>query len=128
MSSQRRLLIIGGILGLIGVAIGAFGSHGLSSILEANGRADTFDTGVQYHLIHAVALVLVAVLQGKSLSHPAFTRAGYFFLAGVIFFSGSLYILSIFDIRIMGAIAPIGGTAFIIGWGSIAWGAYKAEG
>ncbi len=126
MTSQQRLLIIGGIIGLLGVAIGAFGSHGLSTLLEENGRTGTFDTAVQYHLIHAVALVLVAVLQGKSLSHPAFNRAGYFFLAGVIFFSGSLYILAVFNLGFMGAIAPIGGTAFILGWGSIAWGAYKA--
>jgi uncharacterized membrane protein YgdD (TMEM256/DUF423 family) len=127
MASQKRLLIIGGIIGLLGVAIGAFGSHALSSLLEANGRSATFDTGVQYHLIHALALVLVGILQGQSLAHPAFNRAGYFFIAGIIFFSGSLYILSIFNIGIMGAVAPIGGTSFILGWGSIAWGAYKAE-
>lgn len=126
METQKRFLIIGGIMGLLGVAIGAFGSHGLSSLLETNGRTATFDTAVQYHLIHAVMLVLVAVLHGKIPSHPAMTRAGYFFLAGILLFSGSLYILAILNIGIMGAIAPLGGTSLILGWGSIAWGAYKS--
>jgi len=126
-NTQKRLLIIGGMIGLLGVALGAFGSHGLSSLLEANGRTGTFDTAVQYHLIHAVMLVLVALLHGKSLSHPAITRAGLFFIAGIVLFSGSLYILAIFNLRFMGAIAPIGGTSLILGWGSIAWGAYRSE-
>ena len=126
MEAQKRFLIIGGMMGLLGVAIGAFGSHGLSALLEANGRTSTFDTAVQYHLIHAVMLVLVAVLQGKTLSHPAMIRAGYFFLAGILLFSGSLYILAILNIGFMGAIAPLGGTSLILGWGSIAWGAYKS--
>jgi len=125
VETQKRFLIIGGIMGLLGVAIGAFGSHGLSSLLETNGRTATFDTAVQYHLIHAVMLVLVAVLHGKIPSHPAMTRAGYFFLAGILLFSGSLYILAILNIGIMGAIAPLGGTSLILGWGSIAWGVYK---
>jgi uncharacterized membrane protein YgdD (TMEM256/DUF423 family) len=127
VEAQKRFLITGGVMGLLGVAIGAFGSHGLSALLEANGRTGTFDTAVQYHLIHAVMLVLVAVLQGKSSSHPAMTWAGYFFLAGILLFSGSLYILAILNIGIMGAIAPLGGTSMILGWGSIAWGAYKSQ-
>lgn len=126
MKTQRRLLLIGGIMGLLGVAIGAFGSHGLSNLLEANGRAETFDTAVQYHLIHAVMLVLVAVIPSKPLSHPAIMRAGYFFLAGILLFSGSLYTLAIFDLGFMGAIAPIGGTLLILGWGNVAFGAYKS--
>jgi len=126
VDAQKRFLIIGGIMGLLGVAIGAFGSHGLASLLEANGRSATFETAVQYHLIHAVMLVLVAVLQGKMYSHPAMLRAGYFFLAGILLFSGSLYILAILNIGFMGAIAPIGGTSLILGWGSITWGAYKS--
>ena len=125
MEAQKRFLIIGGIVGLLGVAVGAFGSHGLSTLLEANGRTATFDTAVQYHLIHAVMLVIAAVLNNKA-SHPAMSRAGYFFLAGILLFSGSLYILAIFDLGFMGAIAPIGGTALILGWGSIAWGAVKS--
>lgn len=124
--TQKRLLIIGGIIGLLGVALGAFGSHGLSAILEANGRAATFDTAVQYHLIHAVVLILVALLHTKSIYHLAITRAALFFIAGILIFSGSLYILAIFNIGFMGAIAPIGGTSLILGWGSIAWGAYKS--
>ena len=126
VEAQKRFLIIGGIIGLLGVAIGAVGTHGLSDLLEAHGRAGTFDTAVHYHQIHALMLVLVAILHGKTSSHSAMTRAGYFFLAGIFLFSGSLYILAIFDIGIMGAIAPLGGTSLILGWGSIAWGAYKS--
>lgn len=126
MNPQKRLLIIGALLGLLGVAFGAFGSHGLATILEADGRVDTFDTAVQYHLIHAVMLVLVVTLQSKSLSHPALQRAGYFFVVGILLFSGSLYILAIFNIGFMGAIAPIGGTCLILGWASIIWGAYRS--
>lgn len=127
MAHHRRLIILAGITGLLGVALGAFGSHGLGKLLEANGRTATFDTGVQYHLIHALAILLVAVLQGKALSGRAITWAGYLFLAGILLFSGSLYILAIFNVTIMGAIAPIGGTAFILGWGCIAWAGYKAN-
>lgn len=126
VDAQKKILIVGGIIGLLGVALGAFGSHGLSSLLEANGRAATFDTAVQYHLIHAVVLILVALLHTKSIYHPAITRAALFFVAGILIFSGSLYILAIFNIGLMGAIAPIGGTSLILGWGSIAWGAYKS--
>lgn len=122
---QKRLLVIGGIIGMLGVALGAFGSHGLSSLLEANGRTGTYDTAVQYHLIHAVVLVFVALLHSKSLFHIAFSRAAMFFIVGILVFSGSLYILAIFNVGFMGAIAPIGGTSLILGWGSIAWGAYK---
>jgi len=124
--TQKRLLIFGGIMGLLGVALGAFGSHGLSTLLETNGRTGTYDTAVQYHLIHAVVLVLTALLHGKTAYHPAFTRAGYFFIAGILLFSGSLYILAIFNIGVMGAVAPFGGTSLILGWGNIVWGAHKS--
>lgn len=120
---MQTLLLLAAFFGATGVAIGAFGAHGLSAILEANGREASFRTATLYHLIHALALLGTAILISQ-IDSQLLVYAGYAFVAGILFFSGSLYILSIFDIRIMGAIAPIGGTAFIIGWillGVAAW-------
>lgn len=120
---MQTLLLLAAFFGATGVAIGAFGAHGLSAILEANGRMDSFRTGTIYHLVHALALLGTALLMSQ-IDSQMLVYAGYAFVAGILFFSGSLYILSIFDIRIMGAVAPIGGTAFIIGWillGVAAW-------
>ena len=120
---MQTLLLLAAFFGATGVAIGAFGAHGLSATLEANGRAGTFQTGTIYHLVHAVALLGVAFVASQYDSQLVI-YAGYAMVAGILLFSGSLYILSIFDLRIMGAVAPLGGTAFIIGWillGIIAW-------
>lgn len=112
---MQLLILMAAFFGATGVALGAFGAHGLADILQANGREETFRTGTLYHLVHALALFGLGIL-ATQVNSPMLTYAGYAFVAGIFFFSGSLYILSIFDIRIMGAIAPIGGTAFIVGW------------
>ena len=120
---MQMLLLLAAFFGASGVAIGAFGAHGLSAILDANGREASFRTGTLYHLLHALALLGTGILLSQ-IDSQLLVYAGYAFVAGIIFFSGSLYILSIFDIGIMGAIAPIGGTAFILGWiliGIAAW-------
>lgn len=115
----RQFIMIAGILGLLGVALGAFGSHGLAPVFEANGRASSFETGSRYHLYHTLALFGVGLLAHYAPS--TWTRwAGILFIVGIVIFSGSLYILSIFDIAPMGAIAPIGGTALILGWACLA--------
>lgn len=120
---MKTLLLLAAFFGATGVALGAFGAHGLSDILEANGREATFQTGALYHLVHALAIFGVAILITQ-IDSQMLVYAGYAFVAGILLFSGSLYILSIFDISIMGAVAPLGGTAFIIGWiliGVAAW-------
>lgn len=115
----RQFIMIAGVLGLLGVALGAFGAHGLAPIFEANGRGSSFETGSRYHLYHSLALLAVAWLAQHAPSQ--WTRwAGIFFIAGIVIFSGSLYVLAIFDIAPMGAIAPIGGAALILGWGCLA--------
>ncbi|MBK8137415.1 MAG: DUF423 domain-containing protein [Chloroflexi bacterium] len=119
----RTWVLIGALLGLTGVALGAFGAHGLADRLQANGRADTFETAVRYHLIHAVALLAVGVLAFNAPS-PAVQWAGTLMTAGTLIFSGALYILAIFDLRIMGAVAPIGGALMIAGWAALAWAAW----
>jgi len=120
-------ILVGALLGLTGVAIGAFGAHGLESILTANGRAGTFDTASKYHLIHAVAIVAIAALTGQ-LDPRLLNWAAGLLTAGTLVFSGALYILAVFDIRIMGAIAPLGGLLMIAGWGTLVYAAWAARG
>lgn len=94
----------------LGIALGAFGAHGLADRLEETGRLDNWETATFYHLIHGVAMFLIA-LSGKR------TIGFWWFLAGIILFSGSLYALALTDITKLGAITPLGGTAMLIGWG-----------
>lgn len=123
---HRRWLILAGLLGATGVALGAFGAHGLSAILEQNGREATFQTASDYHMYHALAMLAIAWMSTRYDSRYI-AWAGYLFTAGVLLFSGSLYLLAIFDLGFMGAIAPIGGTALVIAWGLIAWVAWQAK-
>ena len=94
----------------LAVGLGAFGAHGLKSTLEANGTLDAWNKAVLYHLAHAVALVALAL-------HGAANRGAlYLLLAGVVIFSGSLYVLAISNVRALGAVTPIGGLCFLAGW------------
>ena len=111
----KSTLIVGSTLAGLAVAIGAFGAHGLASILSANERVDTFETAVLYHMFHALALILVGIIQ-KEKGHKSIRIVAYLFTAGVAIFSGSLYALSVTNITILGAITPIGGICFITGW------------
>src|SRR6185369_1536196 len=115
MHMGRRLTIIGALFGMIGVLMGAFGAHALEATLKATGHQAVFDTAVQYQFIHALAILFVSSAIRR---WPGFlTRAaGVLFILGTVFFSGSLYILAIFNQPIMGAIAPIGGVALVLGW------------
>ncbi len=115
----------GAVLGLLGVALGAFGAHALRNMLEASGRGATFETAVKYQFYHAFALVLVGLLMHTFGTNPTVVKllnwAGYSFLGGVIVFSGSLYVLCFTGITWLGAITPIGGLAMIIGWALVLW-------
>jgi uncharacterized membrane protein YgdD (TMEM256/DUF423 family) len=101
---------VAGIVGALGVALGAFGAHGLQKVITDAHLLEVWHTGSRYHLIHALALVAVAVHPGK----PA--AAGRLFLAGIVLFSGSLYAMTLTGARWLGAITPLGGLAFIAGW------------
>ena len=123
MHMGRRVVILGAIFGMLGVGMGAFGAHALNGILTANGRRSTYETAVQYQLIHTLALLFVSSAI-RRWPGGITKAAGVFFTFGIVLFSGSLYILAIFDIPIMGAVAPIGGIALILGWlclGLTAW-------
>ncbi len=113
--TAKTILILGGILGVLSVGIGAFGAHGLEATLTANARLETFETAVKYQFYHTLALILLGVLM-LNVQNNYFSYAGIAFLAGIVIFSGSLYTLSLTNITWLGAITPIGGLAFILGW------------
>jgi uncharacterized membrane protein YgdD (TMEM256/DUF423 family) len=105
---------IGAVLGALGVALGAFGAHGLKQLTTEQRLLDVWDTGAKYHLIHALAILLVAL-------HPARPQVpGWLFTAGIVVFSGSLYMLALTGKGWFGAITPIGGVCFIAGWIALA--------
>ncbi len=94
----------------LAVALGAFGAHGLKSVLQANGTVEIWEKAVLYHLAHAIALVALALHAGTK------RGAFYLLLAGIFIFSGSLYLLAFTDVRWLGAITPLGGICFLAGW------------
>jgi uncharacterized membrane protein YgdD (TMEM256/DUF423 family) len=107
-------LAVGAAAGLAGVAAGAFGAHALKTRLAPEMLA-IFETGVRYQMYHALALVALG-LAADRLPAGALRNAGLFFTAGIVIFSGSLYALSLSGVRLLGAITPIGGLAFLAGW------------
>jgi uncharacterized membrane protein YgdD (TMEM256/DUF423 family) len=123
---HRPLFTLAAGLGFLAVALGAFGAHGLSSRLAglADGaqRLDWWRTAAHYHLAHALAVGLAAGVCGE-------TRAGRFaciaFAVGVVLFSGSLYTMTLTGTRWLGAITPIGGLAFLLGWALLGWAALR---
>lgn len=117
---MRTFLTLGGVLGFLAVAIGAFGAHALKTTLKANDTEAMFQTGVQYHSAHALALLVVALLIGQLPDVKLLRTAGWLFVAGVAVFSGSLYALAVTNVRFLGAITPLGGLAFMAGWVCIA--------
>ncbi len=110
-------LSVAAVSGFLSVAIGAFGAHGLKGILDAYGR-DIFETAVQYQMFHTAALLAVGVLQAVY-PKTSFKVTGWSFLIGMALFSGSLYILAVSGIGWLGAVTPIGGTAFLVGWAAL---------
>jgi uncharacterized membrane protein YgdD (TMEM256/DUF423 family) len=96
--------------GFLAVILGAFGAHGLKNLLAQNGTASVWETAVFYHFIHAVMLFVIA---GRK---PFAAGAWWSFLAGIVIFSGSLYLLAVTNLKWLGAVTPIGGAAFLAGW------------
>ena len=123
MSTSRALIMAGGILGLLGVAAGAMGVHALRDTLDARALS-TFETGVRFQMYHALALLVVGTLAGRW--KTGFVKlSGVLFTAGVVLFSGSLYILAITGIGVFGAIAPLGGLSLMAAWTSLIVGAIR---
>ena len=111
----RRVVLAAAVLGALGVALGAFGAHGLRPRVTP-ARLETFETAVRYHLIHAVALLALAGLAGRGVPGRTATRIAGLWIAGTLVFSGSLYALVLLDLPILGAVTPIGGILYISGW------------
>jgi uncharacterized membrane protein YgdD (TMEM256/DUF423 family) len=121
---ERLFFLMGGIFGGLGVVLGAFGAHTLEDRLTSDALS-TYETAARYQMYHALALLAVAyaVTRWPDANLPAI--AGWLFLAGIALFSGSLYLLSLTDARWLGAIAPLGGAAFIAGWLCLALAAWR---
>jgi uncharacterized membrane protein YgdD (TMEM256/DUF423 family) len=118
---DKNFLLVGSVAAFLAVALGAFGAHGLRGRLSPE-MMSVFQTGVQYHMSHALAILLVGAIMGR-LSGWLIQTAGWCFVAGIIFFSGSLYLLAVTGVTILGAITPIGGLLFLAGWASLAFAA-----
>jgi uncharacterized membrane protein YgdD (TMEM256/DUF423 family) len=117
----RTILVLGSLLGLLAVAAGAFGAHALSEEQDKQ----TFATGAEYQMYHALALVLCGLLVGRGYRLSA---AVWAFLSGVALFSGSLYLLVLTEVKWLGAITPIGGVLFLVGWLALALRAWQGPG
>ena len=119
--TPNGIVALGAVLGGLGVAIGAFGAHGLQGKVTPEMLA-VFEVGVRYQMYHALALVLLGLFAGRGPSPlplevpPGITPAAWLFVAGIALFSGSLYALVLTGTRWLGAITPLGGVAFIVGW------------
>jgi uncharacterized membrane protein YgdD (TMEM256/DUF423 family) len=111
---DKTFLLVGAVAGFLGVAVGAFGVHGLRARLAPDMLA-AFETGVRYHMYHAAAILLVGLIAAR-LDGWIIRAAGWCFSAGIVLFSGSLYILAITGTTAFGIITPFGGLAFLIGW------------
>ncbi len=120
---NSKWFVTGAIMAAVGVAIGAFGAHGLKTSVSADLLA-VFEIGVRYHMYHALALLLVGLAETRC-SARLLNVAGYLFVLGIVFFSGSLYLMTLSGARWLGAITPIGGICFIGAWIVLAVAAYR---
>lgn len=120
---ERTFFRLGALFALLGVALGAFGTHALGGRLSPEDLA-TFETGVRYQVYHALGLLVVSRAVARW-PRGAITAAGWLFVVGILVFSGSLYALVLSGERWMGAVTPVGGVCFLAGWGLLAWAAGK---
>jgi uncharacterized membrane protein YgdD (TMEM256/DUF423 family) len=120
MNKSKNWIIIAGILGSVGVALGAFGAHGLKDLLSPE-MLETYKTGIFYHLVHTVVILAIAFS-----SKVAFYKSALFFLMGIILFSFSLYLYANTQVRIFALITPVGGVSFLIGWAFLIFEGFKA--
>jgi uncharacterized membrane protein YgdD (TMEM256/DUF423 family) len=135
--SKGNKLALAGVLGALAVILGAFGAHTLKNKIPGGlispDQLNGFDTAVKYHMYHTLAMILVLVMQAGKPSR-LFSSAYYFFLCGIILFSGSLYLLCTRHLlqadflSILGPVTPLGGLCFVIGWILLALGSYKDKG
>jgi uncharacterized membrane protein YgdD (TMEM256/DUF423 family) len=122
---MRLMIILGSINMALAIALGAFGAHGLEGKVSEK-MMQIWNTGAHYHIIHGLALIAVGLMLAKTDGNATLlTVAGWLLFAGIVFFSGSLYALVLTNVKILGAITPIGGVSFIVGWVLVAISAAK---
>ena len=121
---ERTLVAAGALNMFIAVGCGAFGAHGLKKLLSEE-MLTIWHTGVTYQFMHALGMIAVALLMPR-MDGAALRWAGQLMLAGIVIFSGSLYLLALTGTRILGAITPLGGVAFLAAWLLVAWAACKS--
>jgi uncharacterized membrane protein YgdD (TMEM256/DUF423 family) len=121
LAVDRTFLLLGAIAAFIAVGLGAFAAHGLRARVSPE-MLSVFEIGVRYQMYHALALILVSLIMGR-MNGWLIQTAGWCFVAGIVLFSGSLYVLSLAGITILGAITPLGGLAFLAGWACLAFAA-----
>jgi uncharacterized membrane protein YgdD (TMEM256/DUF423 family) len=136
MMTPKAILIVGALLAAAGVALGAFGAHGLEGRLQQLGRASNvtqrmawFETGVRYHMYHALALVAVAAVASRAASGGGYGFAAAAFIVGIALFSGTLYVMTFADDswKKLGMVTPLGGLAFLVGWVAVAIAAWRSS-
>lgn len=121
----RLFLIIAAVLGGLAVTLGAFASHALKEKLTER-SLEVFELGTRYQMYHALALLFIALLLSRAeTAQSLLTASGVAFVVGVLLFCGSLYALSLSGVKILGAITPLGGVAFIVGWACLAMAAWQ---
>lgn len=116
-----------GLFGALAVGLGAFGAHGLAAILAETGRTETFETAVKYHFYHTLAIFLIGVLKLVKPQWKSLAFATWCMIFGILIFSGSLYILSLSGVTWWGAVTPLGGVGFILGWLGLFYSALKND-
>ncbi|MDT2044820.1 hypothetical protein CHN50_07820 [Priestia aryabhattai] len=121
---MKIFVILGAINAALAVALGAFGAHGLEGKISEK-YLEVWKTGVQYHMFHAIGLFVVAFLLAKAPQSTLLSTSGWLMMGGIVLFSGSLYVLSTSGIKVLGAITPLGGVAFITAWVLIVIAALK---
>ena len=114
---MKKFIVTGALHGFLAVALGAFGAHALKDIVDDYGL-DIWETAVQYQMFHATGLLIIGLLMSSKLLGEVkqLKLAGIFFNLGIVFFAGSLYVLAVSGIKVLGAITPIGGVLFLAGW------------
>ena len=121
---ERTWFVLGAVLVLLAVAAGAFGAHGLEGRLSSD-DLDTYETAARYHIYHALALLAVAYA-AERFGGGLTQAAGWLFLAAILLFSGSLYVLALSGVKVLGAVAPLGGLCLLAGWSCLALAAWRA--
>ncbi len=122
----RSWMAVGAIFGLLSVVAGALAVHSLRGVLDA-GALNTFETAARFQMYHALALLATGLLAGRGTSR-LISLAGGLFTAGIVIFSGSLYILALTGIGLFGAVAPVGGVSLIAGWTALVFGILGSKG